>query len=146
MEQYWQQLLLKQGLVVVDISWHKWPIGPACYCGESEKFYLWLAFEDLASNPRWVFFFLWLLNSVAPACSFEDYFPRIEAIVLFGEPVRWETPLQLVIDVLLTDGKPSKPPRFIPDSHIPVLVRLPEAVMVSPFLCSTLMQVTECVL
>jgi len=37
----------------------------------------------------------------APACAFEDYFPRIEAVVLFGEPVRWETPLQLIIDVLL---------------------------------------------
>lgn len=31
-------------------------------------------------------------------------FPKIEAIVLFGEPNRWETSLQLLIDVLLTNG------------------------------------------
>lgn len=28
------------------------------------------------------------------------------AIILFGEPVRWETNLQLLIDVLLTNGSP----------------------------------------
>ena len=28
------------------------------------------------------------------------------AIVLFGEPIRWETNLQLLIDVLLTNGSP----------------------------------------
>lgn len=33
-------------------------------------------------------------------------FPKIEAIILFGEPVRWETNLQLVIDVILTSGNP----------------------------------------
>nr|XP_046241137.1 haloacid dehalogenase-like hydrolase domain-containing 5 [Scatophagus argus] len=32
--------------------------------------------------------------------------PKIEAIILFGEPVRWETNLQLLIDVLLTNGNP----------------------------------------
>ena len=31
----------------------------------------------------------------AAACAFEKYFPRIEAVVLFGEPVRWETSLQV---------------------------------------------------
>ncbi|CAF4835790.1 unnamed protein product, partial [Rotaria socialis] len=30
---------------------------------------------------------------------FRDYFLPIEAVVLFGEPVRWETCLQLIIDV-----------------------------------------------
>uniref|UniRef100_H3BYS1 Zgc:77375 n=1 Tax=Tetraodon nigroviridis TaxID=99883 RepID=H3BYS1_TETNG len=30
--------------------------------------------------------------------------PKVEAVVLFGEPVRWETNLQLIIDILLTDG------------------------------------------
>ena len=53
--------------------------------------------------------------------------------MLFGEPVRWETPLQLIIDVLLTDGKPSKPPKFIPYPHIPVLVRVPDvSILVRP--------------
>ncbi|XP_038149092.1 haloacid dehalogenase-like hydrolase domain-containing 5 [Cyprinodon tularosa] len=32
--------------------------------------------------------------------------PQIQAIILFGEPVRWETNLQLIIDVLLTNGRP----------------------------------------
>uniref|UniRef100_A0A3B5BLD9 Uncharacterized protein n=1 Tax=Stegastes partitus TaxID=144197 RepID=A0A3B5BLD9_9TELE len=29
------------------------------------------------------------------------------AIILFGEPIKWETNLQLLIDVLLTNGRPS---------------------------------------
>jgi hypothetical protein len=58
----------------------------------------------------------------AAACSFEDFFPRLDAVVLFGEPTRWETSLQLIIDVLLTDGKPSRQPKFVPRPHLPVLV------------------------
>ncbi|XP_058026891.1 haloacid dehalogenase-like hydrolase domain-containing 5 isoform X3 [Ahaetulla prasina] len=47
-------------------------------------------------------------------------FPKIEAVILFGEPVRWETNLQLIIDVLLTSGYPGNPyQRTYP--HIPVL-------------------------
>jgi len=44
-------------------------------------------------------------------------------VVLFGEPTRWETSLQLLIDVLTTDGLPSAPPpRGVPTyPHIPVL-------------------------
>ncbi|TDH10357.1 hypothetical protein EPR50_G00074430 [Perca flavescens] len=30
--------------------------------------------------------------------------PKIDAVVLFGEPIRWETNLQLIIDILLTKG------------------------------------------
>ena len=62
-------------------------------------------------------------NFSAPACSFEEFFPRLDAVVLFGEPVRWETSLQLVIDVLLSNGHPSSPQKFIPNPHLPVLVR-----------------------
>ncbi|XP_061474104.1 haloacid dehalogenase-like hydrolase domain-containing 5 isoform X2 [Rhineura floridana] len=47
--------------------------------------------------------------------------PKIEAIVLFGEPVRWETNLQLIIDVLLTSGYPGNPYLQATYSHIPVL-------------------------
>ncbi|CAG5119805.1 unnamed protein product, partial [Candidula unifasciata] len=54
-------------------------------------------------------------------CAFEEYFPRIEAVILFGEPVRWETPLQLIIDVLLTNGHPADDLVDIPYPHIPVL-------------------------
>ncbi|XP_066469061.1 haloacid dehalogenase-like hydrolase domain-containing 5 [Tiliqua scincoides] len=47
--------------------------------------------------------------------------PKIEAIVLFGEPVRWETNLQLIIDVLLTSGCPGNPYHQATYPHIPVL-------------------------
>ncbi|CAM2117039.1 unnamed protein product [Caretta caretta] len=47
--------------------------------------------------------------------------PKIEAVVLFGEPVRWETNLQLIIDVLLTGGCPGKPHHQASHPHIPVL-------------------------
>ncbi|XP_014612886.1 PREDICTED: cat eye syndrome critical region protein 5-like [Polistes canadensis] len=48
-------------------------------------------------------------------------FPRIEGIVLFSEPISWETPLQLIVDLLMTNGMPSKLPTDIPYPHIPVL-------------------------
>lgn len=54
-------------------------------------------------------------------CAFERYFPRIEAVVLFGEPVRWETSLQMIIDILMTNGLPYEAPKTIPYPHIPVL-------------------------
>ncbi|NXF99638.1 HDHD5 hydrolase, partial [Sakesphorus luctuosus] len=43
------------------------------------------------------------------------------AVVLFGEPVRWETSLQLIIDVLLTSGYPGNPYHHENYPHIPVL-------------------------
>nr|XP_033782498.1 haloacid dehalogenase-like hydrolase domain-containing 5 [Geotrypetes seraphini] len=48
-------------------------------------------------------------------------FPKIEAIVLFGEPVRWETNLQLIVDVLLTSGYPGSAHQQISYPHIPLL-------------------------
>uniref|UniRef100_A0A3Q2QKE8 Haloacid dehalogenase-like hydrolase domain-containing 5 n=1 Tax=Fundulus heteroclitus TaxID=8078 RepID=A0A3Q2QKE8_FUNHE len=42
-------------------------------------------------------------------------------IILFGEPIRWETNLQLIIDVLLTSGKPGKSWTATKYPHIPVL-------------------------
>lgn len=42
-------------------------------------------------------------------------------MILFGEPTRWETNLQLIIDLLMTGGKPDHHPNTIPESHIPVL-------------------------
>ncbi|NP_001106355.1 uncharacterized protein LOC100127323 [Xenopus laevis] len=47
--------------------------------------------------------------------------PRIDAIVLFGEPIRWETNLQLIIDVLLTGGYPASHHQAASYPHIPVL-------------------------
>uniref|UniRef100_T1IVC9 Haloacid dehalogenase-like hydrolase domain-containing 5 n=1 Tax=Strigamia maritima TaxID=126957 RepID=T1IVC9_STRMM len=54
-------------------------------------------------------------------CAFEKYYPRIEAVVMFGEPIRWETSLQLIIDVLMASGLPCEAPRTIPYPHIPLL-------------------------
>ncbi|CDS40148.1 cat eye syndrome critical region protein 5 [Echinococcus multilocularis] len=48
-------------------------------------------------------------------------FPRIEAIVLMGEPVQWEMYLQLLVDLLMTNGKPDHKPEAIPKNHLPVL-------------------------
>ncbi|XP_077435027.1 haloacid dehalogenase-like hydrolase domain-containing 5 isoform X4 [Vanacampus margaritifer] len=47
-------------------------------------------------------------------------FPQIEAVLLFGEPVRWETNLQLLVDVLLTNGRPSDAYDWSPE-QLPVL-------------------------
>uniref|UniRef100_A0A8C4PZ85 Haloacid dehalogenase-like hydrolase domain-containing 5 n=1 Tax=Eptatretus burgeri TaxID=7764 RepID=A0A8C4PZ85_EPTBU len=48
-------------------------------------------------------------------------FPKIEAVILFGEPIRWETNLQLVVDVLLTNGSLGSPSGPAPYPHLPVL-------------------------
>ncbi|KAK5615893.1 hypothetical protein CRENBAI_020592 [Crenichthys baileyi] len=47
--------------------------------------------------------------------------PKVDAVVLFGEPIRWETNLQLIIDVLLTSGNLNSPhqPHGIP--QLPLL-------------------------
>ncbi|XP_017274325.1 haloacid dehalogenase-like hydrolase domain-containing 5 [Kryptolebias marmoratus] len=45
----------------------------------------------------------------------------IDAVVLFGEPIRWETNLQLLIDVLLTNGNPGQTWNSRQYPHIPVL-------------------------
>lgn len=37
-------------------------------------------------------------------------FPRVEAVLLIGEPTHWESNLQLLLDLLLTQGKPTEPP------------------------------------
>ncbi|XP_051857599.1 haloacid dehalogenase-like hydrolase domain-containing 5 isoform X1 [Antechinus flavipes] len=48
-------------------------------------------------------------------------FPPIEGVLLLGEPVRWETSLQLIIDVLLSDGNPGTGLAIAPYPHLPVL-------------------------
>ncbi|CAN9512221.1 unnamed protein product [Ophioblennius macclurei] len=47
--------------------------------------------------------------------------PQIQAIVLLGEPVRWETNLQLLIDLLLTDGCPGSTYQTPAPPQLPVL-------------------------
>lgn len=46
---------------------------------------------------------------------------KIDAVILFGEPVRWETNLQLIVDVLLTNGNPDDNWSTVQYPHIPVL-------------------------
>jgi len=58
---------------------------------------------------------------VSQPASNDAEFARIEAVVLFGEPVRWETVLQLLLDVLMTGGDPNHLPHHHPYPHIPVL-------------------------
>nr|XP_048300316.1 haloacid dehalogenase-like hydrolase domain-containing 5 isoform X2 [Myodes glareolus] len=48
-------------------------------------------------------------------------FPAIEGILLLGEPVRWETNLQLIMDVLLSNGNPGTGLGTVPYPHLPVL-------------------------
>jgi ribonucleotide monophosphatase NagD (HAD superfamily) len=44
------------------------------------------------------------------------------AIVLFGEPIHWETSLQIITDILLTHGNPNGTSnRSNPDTHIPII-------------------------
>lgn len=43
------------------------------------------------------------------------------AVILFGEPIRWETNLQLIVDILLTNGNPDNSWSSMQYPHIPVL-------------------------
>ncbi|NXT03334.1 HDHD5 hydrolase, partial [Jacana jacana] len=57
-----------------------------------------------------------------PSVLVSAYFScKTLSVVLFGEPVRWETNLQLIIDVLLTSGYPGNPYCRENSPHIPVL-------------------------
>ncbi|XP_026996613.1 haloacid dehalogenase-like hydrolase domain-containing 5 [Tachysurus fulvidraco] len=47
--------------------------------------------------------------------------PTVEVVILFGEPVRWETNLQLIIDVLLTAGNLSNGYETSHNAHLPLL-------------------------
>lgn len=48
-------------------------------------------------------------------------FKPIEAVVLFGEPNQWDSKLQLIVDVLISNGMPTQPPQEVPSTHLPVL-------------------------
>lgn len=49
------------------------------------------------------------------------YFSTFPAIILLGEPKRWESSLQLIIDLLRTNGKPDHLPKTLPEEHLPVI-------------------------
>lgn len=44
-----------------------------------------------------------------------------KGVLLLGEPVRWETSLQLIMDVLLSNGNPGTGLATAPYPHLPVL-------------------------
>ncbi|CAF1131441.1 unnamed protein product [Adineta ricciae] len=51
----------------------------------------------------------------------KDFRP-IEAVVLLGEPIHWETSLQIITDILLTHGNPNVTPHSLNvGTHIPVI-------------------------
>ncbi|KAF0041359.1 hypothetical protein F2P81_007257 [Scophthalmus maximus] len=60
-----------------------------------------------------------------PKCSVsmttEAILCSLTTIILFGEPIRWETNLQVIVDVLLTNGNPDDAWSSIQYPHIPVL-------------------------
>uniref|UniRef100_A0A8D2JIJ9 Uncharacterized protein n=1 Tax=Varanus komodoensis TaxID=61221 RepID=A0A8D2JIJ9_VARKO len=56
-----------------------------------------------------------------PSCLWLCLPSSCGTIILFGEPVRWETNLQLIIDVLLTSGYPGNPYPQGTYPHTPVL-------------------------
>lgn len=59
--------------------------------------------------------------------STDHTFSKIDVVLLIGEPVRWETSLQLIIDLLLSEGDPSRTtycPLNYP--HIPILACNPD--------------------
>ncbi|OQV21405.1 Cat eye syndrome critical region protein 5 [Hypsibius exemplaris] len=57
----------------------------------------------------------------AERIHFEHDFEKIEGVLLLGEPINWESSLQLVTDVLMTDGQPTHRPTVMPWPHLPVL-------------------------
>lgn len=44
-----------------------------------------------------------------------------KGVLLLGEPIRWETSLQLIMDVLLSNGNPGTGLATAPYPHLPVL-------------------------
>ena len=48
-------------------------------------------------------------------------FRPIEAIVMLGEPIIWERALQVIIDILMTNGDPRNKFKFVPNPHLPII-------------------------
>lgn len=41
--------------------------------------------------------------------------------VLLGEPIHWECALQVLIDVLMTNGDPRSKFKYVPSPHLPII-------------------------
>lgn len=55
----------------------------------------------------------------------------LTALLLLGEPNRWETGLQLLLDVLISNGQPSNVPETLPYPHLPILASNADLVWMS---------------
>ncbi|NXU34055.1 HDHD5 hydrolase, partial [Drymodes brunneopygia] len=66
-----------------------------------------------------------LLDMVDLSRRPKELFPNssqnLAGVILFGEPVRWETSLQLIADVLLSNGNPGAELQDVPYPHLPIL-------------------------
>ena len=51
----------------------------------------------------------------------QNEFKPIEAILVMGEPINWETSLQIVLDVLMTNGDPRNKLGTCPYPHLPII-------------------------
>ena len=43
------------------------------------------------------------------------------AVIFMGEPKRWESALQILVDVLRTDGVPDEAPEAVSEKHLPLI-------------------------
>lgn len=48
-------------------------------------------------------------------------FRPIDVILLLGEPINWECHLQVLIDILMTNGDPRNKFKFVPSPHLPII-------------------------
>ncbi len=48
-----------------------------------------------------------------------------------GEPIQWETHLQVLIDLLITDGRPNVPLSNIPKENLPIIAVNPDLLWMS---------------
>jgi len=74
-----------------------------------------LGFENIVTldDVRKAFPYLdWVDRKLWPKTPLENdkNFPKIEAVVVLGEPLNWEGALQLILDVIQTDGRPGEKP------------------------------------
>ena len=59
---------------------------------------------------------------ICPTSVPESYDLSFSAVVLLGEPIHWETSLQIITDILLTHGNPNITPNSTNiGNHIPII-------------------------
>ena len=51
----------------------------------------------------------------------QENFEPIEVILLLGEPINWECSLQVLLDILMTNGDPRAKFKYTPSPHLPII-------------------------